>query len=132
MTWSQREPNIGVECRTPPKRKLRQLPERSLPVFVYLRRRLISLVGTTGNDLERVIRQWPLQRLRLIPWRAHPDVTLLIGRQDHRHRLRMDRLDDLVWRIISKAIEQMRYRDHISLRAAIPLLVEDGSPSLRL
>jgi hypothetical protein len=36
--------------------RLRQLPERSLPVFVYLRRHLIFLVGTTGDDLERVIR----------------------------------------------------------------------------
>jgi hypothetical protein len=36
------------------------------------RRRLIYLVGTRGNDLERVIRQGSLQRHRLIPWRSHP------------------------------------------------------------
>src|ERR1700759_4641697 len=49
------------------------------------RSRLIFLVGTLGDDLERVIRQQPLQRPRLIPSRAHPDVTLLVRRQDHRH-----------------------------------------------
>jgi hypothetical protein len=94
MTQSQREPNIGVECRTPPKRKLRQLPERSLPVFVYLRRSPIFLVGTPRDDLERSIRQWSLRRSRLIPWCSHPDVALLVGRQDHRHGLGIDRFDD--------------------------------------
>ena len=43
--------------------------------------RLIFLVGTTGDNLERVIRQRSLQRLRLIPRRAHPDVAL----QDHQY-----------------------------------------------
>jgi len=32
----------------------------------------------------------PLQRLRLIPRRAHSDVALFFGHQVHRHRLRMD------------------------------------------
>src|SRR5882757_10350525 len=36
----------------------------------------------------------PLQALCLIPGRAHPDVALLIRDQDHRHRLRVDWLDD--------------------------------------
>jgi hypothetical protein len=35
-----------------------------------------------------------LQTPRLIPWRAHPDVTLLVGRQHHRHGFGMDRFDD--------------------------------------
>jgi len=30
-----------------------------------------------------------LQRLRLIPRRAHPDVTFFVRRQDHRHGFRM-------------------------------------------
>src|SRR6202035_4514637 len=47
--------------------------------------RLIFLVGTPGDDLECP---------RLIPWRAHPDVTLLGSRQDHRHGFGMDRFDD--------------------------------------
>ena len=38
-------------------------------------RSLIFLVGTTGDDLQRVIRQWPLQRPSLIPGRAYPDVA---------------------------------------------------------
>jgi NAD(P)-dependent dehydrogenase (short-subunit alcohol dehydrogenase family) len=46
------------------------------------------------HDLDRIVRQRSLQRLRLIPRRAHPDVSLLISQQDHRHCLGMDRLDD--------------------------------------
>jgi hypothetical protein len=43
---------------------------------------VILLVGTAHDDPERVIRQWPLQPLRFIPRRAHPDMTLFIGGQD--------------------------------------------------
>jgi hypothetical protein len=32
------------------------------------------------DDLQRIIRERPLQRLRLIPRRAHPNVALFIGR----------------------------------------------------
>jgi hypothetical protein len=39
------------------------------------------------DDPERIVRQWLLQRLRLIPRCAHPNVPLLVGRQDHRHGL---------------------------------------------
>src|SRR6185437_16258385 len=28
------------------------------------------------NDPQHIIRQWPLQRLRLIPRRGHPDIAL--------------------------------------------------------
>ena len=59
---------------------------------------LVFLVRAARNNPDRVVGQGPLQRLGLIPRRAHPDVALLIGRQDHRHRLRMDRLDDRVRR----------------------------------
>jgi len=41
------------------------------------RRGLIFLVGTTSNNLERVILQWPLQRFRFVPRRAHPHVAFL-------------------------------------------------------
>jgi hypothetical protein len=51
------------------------------------RSRLIFLVGTPGDDLERVIRQRPVQRPRLILRCPHPNVALLILRQDHRHDL---------------------------------------------
>ena len=54
------------------------------------------------------IRRLPLQRLRLIPRRAYSDIALLIVRQDHRHRLRMDRLDDCVRRCGQEAIDEMR------------------------
>jgi hypothetical protein len=54
----------------------------------------VFCLGPARDDPERIIRQRPLQRLRLIPRRAHPNVTLLIRRQDHRHRLGTDRLDD--------------------------------------
>jgi hypothetical protein len=45
---------------------------KKVPVEGVSRRRPIFLVGTTGDDLERVIRQRSLQRHRLIPWRSHP------------------------------------------------------------
>ena len=38
-------------------------------------------------------------------WSAHPHVALLVSRQDHRHRLGMDRLDDCVGRCGQEAIE---------------------------
>ncbi|MEH2563463.1 hypothetical protein V1289_003090 [Bradyrhizobium sp. AZCC 2289] len=44
--------------------------------------RLVFLVDSSRDDLERIIRQRPLQRLRLIPRRAHPDIALLVRRQD--------------------------------------------------
>ena len=65
-------------------------------------RRPVFLVRPSHHDLERIIRQWPLQRLRLVPRRAHPDIALLIGHQDHRHRLRMDRLDDAFGDVVRK------------------------------
>src|SRR6516165_12713769 len=58
----------------------------------------IFLVLATHDDFERILREWPLQSLRLIPWRAHPDIVLLGGRQYHWHRLRMDRRDNRVRR----------------------------------
>jgi hypothetical protein len=53
-------------------------------------RRAILFVGPTHDDPERIIRQWSLQRLRLVPRRTHPHIPFLLGRQDHRHRLGMD------------------------------------------
>jgi hypothetical protein len=41
------------------------------------RRCLIFLIRTARDDLQGIIRQRPLQRLCLIPWRAHPDVAFL-------------------------------------------------------
>jgi multidrug efflux pump subunit AcrA (membrane-fusion protein) len=51
---------------------------------------------TTRNDLEGIIEQRSLQGLGLIPRRAHPDVAFFGRRQDHRHGLRVDRLNDRV------------------------------------
>jgi hypothetical protein len=36
----------------------------------------IFLIRPTHDDHERIIRQWPLQCLGFIPWRAHPHVPL--------------------------------------------------------
>jgi hypothetical protein len=41
----------------------------------------IFLLAPARDNLERVIPQRPLQRLRLIPRRSHPNVALLIGGQ---------------------------------------------------
>ena len=62
------------------------------------RRGLVFLVRAAHHDLQRIILQWPLQRLRFIPRRAHPDIALLVRRQDNRHGLAMDRLDHNVRR----------------------------------
>ena len=54
-------------------------PPRPLSEMGLLRRRPIFLVGPAHHDLERIIRQRPLQRLRLIPWCVHPDIALFAG-----------------------------------------------------
>jgi hypothetical protein len=59
---------------------------------------LVFLVRAARYDLDRVVGQRSLQRLGLIPRRAHPDVALLIGQQDYWHGLGMDRLDHGIWR----------------------------------
>ena len=46
-------------------------------------RRAILFVGPAHDDPERIVRQWPLQRLGLVPRCAHPNVPLFIGGQDH-------------------------------------------------
>lgn len=60
------------------------------------------------HDLQRLIRQRPLQRLRLVPGRTHPRVSLFICRQDHGHRLRMDRLHNRIRRDGQEAIDLVR------------------------
>ena len=45
-----------------------------------LRRNFVLLLGPAHDDPECVIRQWLLQRLGLIPGRAHPNVPLFVGR----------------------------------------------------
>src|ERR1700757_5162096 len=91
----------------------------------YLGRRSIFLLRATQHDLQRIIRQWPPQRLRLIPWRAHPHIALLVRGQDHRHGLGMYRLDYGVGRCSEKAVDLMRSRDR--LRLSPPVIVE-GRP----
>jgi hypothetical protein len=92
--------------------------------------RPIFLVRTAHHNPERIIRELPLQRLGLIPWRAHPNVALFIGRENHRHRLRMDRFDDRVRRGLKEALDKMRAvsqgrrqgRDRPSLSALVHCL----------
>src|SRR6516225_5526793 len=47
------------------------------------------------------------------------DIALLIGRQDHRHRLLMDRRDDGIRRGRQKAVDLMRARDRLRLGATV-------------
>ena len=82
-------------------------------------RRAILFVGPAHDDPERVIRQWPLQRLSFVPRRAHPDVALVIGRQDDRHGLWMDRRDDRIRRRGQKAIDVVRAGGRLRFRATI-------------
>jgi len=62
-----------------------------------------------------------LQRLCLVPWRAHPHVVLLGRGQDHRHRLRMDWRDDCVRRRRQEAVDEVSAGDWLGLGAAIPV-----------
>jgi hypothetical protein len=85
------------------------------------RRCLILLVRPTRVDLECIISQRSLQRLRLVSWRAHPNVALLVGRQDHRHGLGMDRLDHRVRCCRQEAIDVMRAGNGLGLSATVTL-----------
>ena len=58
--------------------------------------RTVFFISAARNDLQRVVRQWPLQRICFIPRRAHPDVTFFFGRENHRHGLGVNRLNDCV------------------------------------
>ena len=45
---------------------------------------MVFLVLAAGDDPDRIVRQRPLERLRLVPRSAHPDIAFLVGGQDHR------------------------------------------------
>ena len=83
----------------------------------------IFLTPAAHHQCDHVIRQRPLQRLGLIPWRAHPHVPYFVGGQDHRHGLGMDRLDDRVRRRRQKAVDQVRAGDRFRFR---PIALELG------
>ena len=68
----------------------------------------VFLVGAACNDTQCVVWQGPLQRLRLVPRRAHPDVALFVRRQNYRHGLRVDGLDDRVRRRRQEAVDVVR------------------------
>jgi hypothetical protein len=57
--------------------------EARLPL---VRSSLAFFVRAARNDPQHVGRQRALQGLRLVPWGAHPYVTLLTRGQYHRHR----------------------------------------------
>jgi len=79
----------------------------------------ILLVGSAGHDFQRIIGQWPLQGFRLIPRRAHPNVAFLLGCQDHRHGLGVDRFNDRVRRRREEAIDIVRSADRFGFGPAI-------------
>jgi hypothetical protein len=82
------------------------MPLRGSPIF---------FVRSPHDDLQRIIQQWSLQSLGLVPRRTHPHVALFIRRQDHRHGLWMDRLDDSVRRGGQEAIDEMRHGDQAKI-----------------
>jgi hypothetical protein len=65
----------------------------------------IFFVGPPRYNPQRIVRQRPLQRLCLVPRRAHPHIALFIGCQDHRHGLGMYRFDNRVRRRGQETIE---------------------------
>jgi hypothetical protein len=81
----------------------------------------IFLIGAAGNDLQRVVRQRPLQSLGFVSRRSHPDVALFLGGKNHRHGLRMDRFDDRVRRRCQEAKDVVRPWDRLRLGATVTL-----------
>ena len=62
-----------------------------------------------------------VEALSLHPRRSHPDVAFFIGRQDHRHRLRMYRLNDRVRCRRQEAVDEMRPGDRLRFGATVAL-----------
>lgn len=60
----------------------------------------------------------PLQWLRLVPARTHPDVALFVGGEDDGHRLRVG-LDDGVRRCRQESADQMWAEDRLGLGAPL-------------
>jgi hypothetical protein len=81
--------------------------------------RPIFLVCTTRHNLQRVVRQRPLQRLGLIPRSSHPNVAFLFGRQDYRHCLRVYRFDDRVRGRCQEAVDEVRAGDRFGFGASV-------------
>jgi len=52
--------------------------------------------GAARHDSQAAVRQWPLQLERLAGRRGHPEVDLLPRRENHGHRFRMVRANQLV------------------------------------
>ena len=101
-------------------------------------RDLVFLVCASGDNPDRVIGQRPLQRLGLVPWRAHPNVALFVRLQDDWHRLHEIRPhppyadpEKAACRILelAKAIEPVQGRIHIK-KINEPFLFKDkGTPA---
>jgi hypothetical protein len=65
-------------------------------------------MSSAHDDLERFVGQGPLERLGVVPGGAHPDLALLLRRQDDGHRLRMHGVDDGVRRRREEAVDEVR------------------------
>jgi hypothetical protein len=72
-----------------------------------------------------------LQRFGLVPRRPHPDVPFLIGGQDHRHGLGMDRPDDRIRRRRQEAIDVVRTRMSFDFAPRSPLNSSAARASFR-
>jgi hypothetical protein len=57
----------------------------------------------------------------LIPRRAHPGVTLLVRRSDHRHALGSIGSTTAFGAVVRKAIDEMRSGDRLRLGATVAL-----------
>src|ERR1700746_1096244 len=80
---------------------------------------LIFLLLTLHHDPRRVIWQRPLQRLGLVPRCTHPDLSLIVSGEDHRHCLWMDRLHHRIGLCREETVDLMRPRDRLRLGAAV-------------
>jgi hypothetical protein len=79
-----------------------------------------SLESSRANP-QCIAMQRALQRVRLVPRRPHPHVTLFLRRQDQRHGLGMNRLNDRVRRRRLKPVDEMGTRSGFDLVPRSPL-----------
>ena len=77
---------------------------------------------TVGDDLEHAIGQRTLQLASLVPWCVHPYIKFRGCRHDRRHRLGMDRRNDVVRLGREKSIEQVLALDLVGLGATNTIL----------
>jgi hypothetical protein len=99
---------------TPPRRTEAAPNHNHAAAFVFL-------ISAAHDDLDCVVQQRTLQRLRFVPRRAHPDIALFRRGQNDGHRLRMNGFDNGIGSRCQKPVDQMRTRHRFGFRTEVAL-----------